>query len=209
MAPTLDAPSFPGSIRIRDWLDPDQRRHSLGTRIAAIGEKTPFVADCAEIAAADRFDAEPLQSHSRQRVQVREPFAFSSRKGDECRARGRIARDECIADIVERNFDTTKDSRARRGPRQTTDFYSWYYAMLAFYDLDGPSGASWRKLNTLVTGSLMKKQELHGCREGSWDAAKDVWCCRAGRACATAMNVLSLEVYYRYAPTPPAPAKAR
>jgi hypothetical protein len=104
--------------------------------------------------------------------------------------------------IVDRNFDSIKDSRLRRARRNVTDYYSSYYAMLSFYDLDGPSGPAWRKLNTQVTDLLMKKQELRGCQEGSWDARNDLWCSRAGRTCATAMNVLTLEVYYRYAQVP-------
>ena len=44
-----------------------------------------------------------------------------------------------------------------------------------------------------------RHQEKTGCGAGSWDAANDRWFSYGGRAAATAMNVLTLEVYYRYA----------
>ena len=37
------------------------------------------------------------------------------------------------------------------------------------------------------------------CDDGSWDPAVDKWGSIGGRVYATAINVLTLEVYYRYA----------
>jgi hypothetical protein len=38
-----------------------------------------------------------------------------------------------------------------------------------------------------------------GCRNGSWNPEVDRWGFEGGRVYATAINALTLEVYYRYA----------
>ena len=38
-----------------------------------------------------------------------------------------------------------------------------------------------------------------GCRNGSWDSDVDRWGFEGSRVYATAINALTLEVYYRYA----------
>jgi hypothetical protein len=38
------------------------------------------------------------------------------------------------------------------------------------------------------------------CAQGSWDPAVEVWARDGGRVYATAINVLTLETSYRYAP---------
>jgi len=40
--------------------------------------------------------------------------------------------------------------------------------------------------------------EKAGCVRGSWNPAVDKWGSVGGRIYATAINVLTLEVYYRY-----------
>jgi hypothetical protein len=84
----------------------------------------------------------------------------------------------------------------------TVDYYYWYYSTLALFQFDGPSGPSWRKWNTCMAEALCKNQHVRkdGCLDGSWDADVDRWTkCGGGRVCGTAMNILTLEVYYRYA----------
>ena len=81
------------------------------------------------------------------------------------------------------------------------DFYYWYYASLALFQFDGPTGPKWRAWNEEMKTALVKNQNLlaTGCRTGSWEPA-DLWARHSGgRVYSTAINALTLEVYYRYA----------
>jgi hypothetical protein len=80
------------------------------------------------------------------------------------------------------------------------DFYYWYYASLALFQFDGPKGPKWRSWNEPMKDALVKNQNVKssGCRRGSWEPV-DRWSCEGGRVYATAINALTLEVYYRYA----------
>jgi hypothetical protein len=91
----------------------------------------------------------------------------------------------------------------------SSDFYLWYYAMLSLFEDEGPSGLHFKKVNGFVTSELcrLQRDSKAGCAAGSWDADPDTFMSRAGRPGATALNVLTLEVYYRYA-TPEAIANA-
>lgn len=87
----------------------------------------------------------------------------------------------------------------RREP-MAVDYYYWYYASLALYQVDGyRNGPHWQKWNPALTAALVKSQnpDSAGCRAGSWEP-NDRWSCEGGRVYATAMNALTLEVYYRY-----------
>jgi hypothetical protein len=83
------------------------------------------------------------------------------------------------------------------GPR--IDFYAWYYQALALFQVDGPSGPLWSKWNKGMVEALVKPQNApsSGCKSGSWEPV-DRWSCEGGRVYATAINALTLEVYYRY-----------
>jgi len=80
------------------------------------------------------------------------------------------------------------------------DFYYWYYASLALFQYDGPTGTFWKQWNERMKDALVKNQctRSHGCKFGSWEPV-DRWSCEGGRVYATAINALTLEVYYRYA----------
>jgi hypothetical protein len=80
------------------------------------------------------------------------------------------------------------------------DFYYWYYASLALFQYDGPSGPKWKAWNEDMKNSLVKNQNTgaSGCKNGSWETI-DRWSGEGGRVYATAINALTLEVYYRYA----------
>jgi hypothetical protein len=84
---------------------------------------------------------------------------------------------------------------------EKVDFYYWYYASLALFQADGPEGPLWRKWNEPMKKALVPNQKLakSGCENGSWDPAADRWGSEGGRVYATAINTLTLEVYYRYA----------
>jgi hypothetical protein len=80
------------------------------------------------------------------------------------------------------------------------DFYYWYYASLALFQYDGPEGPTWKAWNEPMKNALVTNQKTKkdGCGSGSWDPI-DRWGFEGGRVYATAINVLTLEVYYRYA----------
>ncbi|MBK8206317.1 MAG: terpene cyclase/mutase family protein [Planctomycetes bacterium] len=88
------------------------------------------------------------------------------------------------------------------------DYYYWYYASLALYQVGGSIWSTWEKAmsKTLldyqrgyhaedVKKGLINKDMLD--EHGSWDAC-DAWSAAGGRVYATAINCLTLEVYYRY-----------
>jgi hypothetical protein len=88
------------------------------------------------------------------------------------------------------------------------DYYYWYYASLALFQVGGSIWQTWEKSMVKVLldyqrGWHPKDQEKGlGTKElldehGSWDAV-DAWSAAGGRVYATAINCLTLEVYYRY-----------
>ncbi len=84
----------------------------------------------------------------------------------------------------------------------TVDYYYWYYATLALFQFDGPGGPMWKKWNKSMADTLCQNQRIRkdGCKDGSWDTQDvDRWAYAGGRVYGTAINVLTLEVYYRYA----------
>ena len=80
------------------------------------------------------------------------------------------------------------------------DFYYWYCASLALFQIDGPAGRKWKTWSGALRNALMKHQNPRttGCRRGSWEPVGR-WCPEGGRVYATAINALTLEVNYRYA----------
>ncbi|MDQ7779865.1 MAG: FHA domain-containing protein [Planctomycetota bacterium] len=83
------------------------------------------------------------------------------------------------------------------------DYYYWYYATLGLFLYDGPDsgrpGTYWKKWNERMIATLTETQHKkeEGCCYGSWDPV-DRWSGSGGRVYATALNTLTLEVYYRY-----------
>jgi hypothetical protein len=79
----------------------------------------------------------------------------------------------------------------------TIDFYYWYYGTLAMFQI---GGQHWTKWNEAMKKSIVDSQRKDKAddRYGSWDAV-DPWASDGGRVYSTAVNVMCLEVYYRYA----------
>src|SRR5262249_55225323 len=99
-----------------------------------------------------------------------------------------------------------KDLPAYDVEHKAIDFYYWYYAALAMFQYDAPNGAGWQAFNKCMKSALVPFQAGYRntsgkvtCTDGSWDPAVDKWGIPAGRVYTTAINVLTLEVYYRYA----------
>jgi hypothetical protein len=77
------------------------------------------------------------------------------------------------------------------------DMYYWYFGTLAMYQL---GGRYWKAWNPCVRNALIPTQRRRGCENGSWDPV-GAWGKAGGRVYSTAICVLILEVYYRYART--------
>lgn len=84
------------------------------------------------------------------------------------------------------------------------DYYYWYYGSIALHQFDGPdsprsSGKYWGPWNKAMVEALTTTQthDPKSCRDGGW-LRPDRWCHSGGPIYATAINVLTAEVYYRY-----------
>ena len=85
------------------------------------------------------------------------------------------------------------------------DYYYWYYASLALYQVDGPSWKAWEgaMVKTLFDNQRGWRAEDKGSTKdtldehGSWDSV-DAWGSAGGRVYATAINCLTIEVWTRY-----------
>ena len=75
------------------------------------------------------------------------------------------------------------------------DIYYWYYGSYALFQL---GGTRWEAWNKAAKKALVDNQRHDGDLKGSWDP-KDAWGYAGGRVYMTALGVLCLEVYYRYA----------
>ena len=75
------------------------------------------------------------------------------------------------------------------------DFYYWYYGTYAMFQY---GGQTWQRWNRAMKHALLDNQRIGGCTDGSWDPVGK-WGIIGGRVYATAMNSLTLQIYYRYA----------
>ncbi len=87
------------------------------------------------------------------------------------------------------------------------DYYYWYYATLALNQYDGPdsprkSGKYWTPWNKALIDAVPalqnKSKEREVCTRGGW-LVDDRWSNHGYSLYNTAINVLTLEVYYRFA----------
>jgi hypothetical protein len=76
------------------------------------------------------------------------------------------------------------------------DFYYWYYGSYAMYQM---GGSQWEAWNKSMKAAVVDSQKREGDEKGSWDAKVDPWGHSGGRIYTTALGVLCLEVYFRYA----------
>ena len=75
------------------------------------------------------------------------------------------------------------------------DMYYWYYGTLAIFQV---GGESWKKWNVAIQGAIIDQQRKEGDEKGSWDPIGP-WGRDGGRVYSTAVCVMCMEVYYRYA----------
>jgi hypothetical protein len=90
--------------------------------------------------------------------------------------------------------------RMGRAGENVRDTYYWYYATQVMFHM---GGRYWQEWNARLHPLLVDTQIVQGRLAGSWDpggAIPDRWGAEGGRIYVTAMNLLSLEVYYRHLP---------
>jgi len=75
--------------------------------------------------------------------------------------------------------------------------YYWCYATLALFNM---GGHWWQQWNGQLRELLIAQQRREGDRRGSWDPPARGFDAAGGRVYTTAINVLNLEIYYRYLP---------
>ena len=93
------------------------------------------------------------------------------------------------ATLLQRTLPTWDESGG------SIDFYYWYYGSYSMWQM---GGRYWRDWQNKLLDSVVHNQRTDGDEEGSWDTQVDPWGDNGGRVYATAINTLSLEVYYRY-----------
>lgn len=78
--------------------------------------------------------------------------------------------------------------------------YFTYYSTLLLFNI---GGERWTKWNNLIRDDLIARQEKQGHEKGSWYPVGDDsrgFCKVGGRLYVTALNCMSLQIYYRYLP---------
>lgn len=76
--------------------------------------------------------------------------------------------------------------------------YYYYYATQVMHNIPGSDWDAW---NRVMRKQLIESQVKSGCAAGSWDATVDRWGKESGgRIMVTALNCLTLEIYYRFLP---------
>jgi hypothetical protein len=84
-------------------------------------------------------------------------------------------------------------------PGTKKDAYFHYYATQVMYHFGGDAWKDWnQKMRDLLVAS--QAAEKASADFGSWSSAGDTWGTSGGRLMVTSLNLLTLEVYYRYLP---------
>lgn len=75
----------------------------------------------------------------------------------------------------------------------------WYFATQVMHNMPGYEWDTWnRTMRKVLVDSQCR--DSHSCANGSWDPEKDQLGKDGGRITMTALNCLTLEIYYRYTP---------
>ncbi len=97
-----------------------------------------------------------------------------------------------------------------RWDKHFQSYYYWYTASLAlFLHSAGRDRERWDAWNYFLRKELLRLQSRRPHEEGSWRPEPNWIGVSGGRVYATAINVLTLETYYRYKPLAPNPRTAR
>lgn len=76
--------------------------------------------------------------------------------------------------------------------------YGWYAGTMGMFYATGGEGRNWDTWNNALKKALLPNQIREGANAGSWNPHQPWIGALMGRVYATAMNALTLEVYYRY-----------
>jgi hypothetical protein len=82
-----------------------------------------------------------------------------------------------------------------RPKNDKVNFYYWFFGTYAMFQYGGWDWASWN--NAMKNALLGSQRAGRICQDGSWDPVGE-WGIVGGRVYSTAINVLTLEIYYRY-----------
>ena len=110
------------------------------------------------------------------------------------------------ADVLVKDLPTVHEAiDGSKGSKSGVDYYYWYYGSLALNQFDGPdapihTNRHWVPWNKAMQETVLKLQDQtpKACSKGGW-MIPDRWAYGYGPVYTTAINVLNLEVYYRYA----------
>jgi len=173
----VDETAFEGA---RSWLDEvtDTETGRVGyTAIGSLSSRIPRV--------NDHFP--PEKGEAMTAVGLLSRFFL----GQEPRALG--GEDE----IMDRHAELLLTSLPKWDPDgRGCDMYYWYYGSYAMYQMGGSRW--WAPWNKAMKQAVVDSQRADGDLTGSWDPVGP-WGSIGGRVYSTALMVLSLEVYYRYA----------
>jgi len=93
------------------------------------------------------------------------------------------------ADLLAKSLPTWSDDG------RTNDALYWYFGSFAMYQM---GGEHWKRWNGAMKNAVLDSQRKDGCAKGSWDPIGP-WGYSGGRIYTTALNTITLEVYFRYA----------
>jgi hypothetical protein len=93
--------------------------------------------------------------------------------------------------------ESSRRAAATGGFDAGCNMYYWYYGTLAMFQVGGEYWEAW---NGALRDMLVERQRKEGHRKGSWDPETNYVGREGGRVFSTAINVLNLEIYYRYLP---------
>ncbi|OQC22049.1 MAG: hypothetical protein BWX69_00359 [Planctomycetes bacterium ADurb.Bin069] len=111
---------------------------------------------------------------------------------------GRPVADPQARILADATLRLPPEARGRTRWQETgQSLYYWYYGTLALFHL---GGRWWKEWNPAMKDALLKLQRADGHRAGSWDPDPNWIGQTGGRVYATAIAVLTLEVYYRVRP---------
>jgi hypothetical protein len=90
-------------------------------------------------------------------------------------------------------------TQIKQNPPDRQDVYYYYYATQVMHHF---GGEEWKTWNDKMREYLISKQEKNQqhVNFGSWSPDGDQWGRAGGRLMMTSLNLLTLEVYYRYLP---------
>jgi hypothetical protein len=131
---------------------------------------------------------------------VYEPMEDKRRKTNATSAIGLLCRMYLGADRDHPVLKKGVERIVATGPSDNDAYYNFYATQLVFQFTDG-EGEWWKKWNGSMRDKLIASQDQSGHAAGSWapkdgDHGKQ----KGGRLYATALNCMTLEVYYRLMP---------